>query len=462
MSTIEGDSPTAVLPDDIVITSPQAEQDADLNFSVMDLDTSPKMSSEEIIVHLIKSNIGAGLLSLPYAFMKGGLLSCFLLFWIIGALNLYCMHSLIRLYRYHRPRLARLKLDYGDVVRFTLETVPLTKSYSKSGKYIVDSFIILSQLGFCCVYFVFVPIHLNELLLSIVYIPVHLLIFLMFILLIPLVCIRSLRVLAPISLIANVFVLSSLLIVFQYIIRNPLPIKTLPMISSSFGDLVFCISTVVYTFEGICFVLPMLQKTDNIPLFTHYFGVLNTSVSICSIIFFTVGFYGFVRFGINVKTSIALNLPSDALYICTKALFVIAVFFTYPLQFYLPCSILWPRIQRRFLYEFSEERKQILELVWRVALMGSTGILASLIPNIGLVISLIGAFCCTCLALVFPPILEIMSFLSFGNAGKYYHRLILDIIVLLFGLMVFIFGTFNSLVQIFKCVIYPGSKECRD
>ncbi len=76
----------------------------------------------ETLMHLIKGNIGAGILAFPYALSKAGLLVCRLIFfddnssfffqfgpiafWIMGIMTLYCMHQLLRCHEFYRYKLA--------------------------------------------------------------------------------------------------------------------------------------------------------------------------------------------------------------------------------------------------------------------------------------------------------------------------------------------------------------------
>ena len=80
--------------------------------------------------------------------------------------------------------------------------------------------------------------------------------------------------------------------------------------------------------------------------------------------------------------------------------------------------------------------------------------LALAIPDLGDLISLIGAFASSALALIFPPVLEILVFGKVPN-----HKLLglprpvwftKDILILMLGIVGFLFGTYASLVEIGK------------
>lgn len=95
---------------------------------------------------------------------------------------------------------------------------------------------------------------------------------------------------------------------------------------------------------------------------------------------------------------------------------------------------------------------------------------AALIPNLGLVISLgkflskstkfypfflfiylVGAIASTALSVIFPPICETITFWPNG-LGRLKWRLVLNILILLFGLYVFFAGTILSLSNIAACI----------
>ena len=45
--------------------------------------------------------------------------------------------------------------------------------------------------------------------------------------------------------------------------------------------------------------------------FRGWTGVLNTSMVIVTVLYFAVGFYGYLKYGSDTKGSITLNLPAD-------------------------------------------------------------------------------------------------------------------------------------------------------
>ena len=74
---------------------------------------------------------------------------------------------------------------------------------------------------------------------------------------------------------------------------------------------------------------------------------------------------------------------------------------------------------------------------------------AMLIPNLGLLLSLIGSVCSTVLALVFPPVLEFIVLLS---EGKKIHWFILikNLVILTLAVLGFVTGGYESIKSIIK------------
>ncbi len=50
-------------------------------------------------------------------------------------------------------------------------------------------------------------------------------------------------------------------------------------------------------------------------------------------------------------------------------MYAVAIFLTYNLQFYVPFSLLWPRLCRKVLYKYAEETVAQWEYVFRFGLI---------------------------------------------------------------------------------------------
>lgn len=191
--------------------------------------------------------------------------------------------------------------------------------------------------------------------------------------------------------------------------------RVLSLRSQLVWTLIVSFGTAVFAFEGISLVLP-LQKDMRTPRhFEGLTGVLNTGMVVVSALYFAVGFYGYLKYGDDIRGSITLNLPADEMYYvhftaprfkrpfnvqtfvylqfspsrqidgnfywssrlvilivgdsfsmmeCTQM--VLAILGSYAVQFYVPMEIVWPSLSVHFNPGRSQE---VAEYVFRTVIV---------------------------------------------------------------------------------------------
>lgn len=92
---------------------------------------------------------------------------------------------------------------------------------------------------------------------------------------------------------------------------------------------------------------------------------------------------------------------------------------------------------------FTRNHPMIGELAFRTIMVLVTFAIAVLVPDLNLLLSLIGALCSTALALVFPPIIQIV--LSYSEGGSSCCSFIKNVLIILLALLGFVAGTYESL-----------------
>lgn len=123
----------------------------------------------------------------------------------------------------------------------------------------------------------------------------------------------------------------------------------------------------------------------------------------------------------------------------------IAIFLTYSLQFYVPMEIIWKNLKQHFGF-----RKLLTEYGVRVALIIATVLIAISIPNLGGFISLVGAVCLSMLGLIFPGIIDLVTFYEEPGLGRYNWRLWKNLFLICFGVIGFLTGSYVSIQEIIK------------
>ncbi|XP_033221689.1 proton-coupled amino acid transporter 1 isoform X2 [Belonocnema kinseyi] len=402
----------------------------------------------ETLMHLFKGNVGSGIFALGDAFKNAGLLLAPPLTIFLGVICVHAQHILLRCNDEVKRRVGdclQTKPGFAGTVELCFATGPIPlRKYSVFMRKLVNVFLCVTQLGFCCVYFVFISTNMKQVL--DVYgwemsVQLH-----MAIVLVPIVLstwIRNLKYLVPISSIANFLVLAGYMAT-MYIMSHNLPPISERRYVADWKNIPLFFGTVIYSFEGITLVLPLKNEMKKPTNFNKPLGVLNVGMVFVGMMFVAMGFLGYLRYGDEVRGSVTLNLASnEALPQCIKLAISLSILLTYALQFYVPVAIIWPQIVQQygpFQYPVTAE------IIFRSSVCFLTFILAEAIPHLGLFISLVGAVSSTALALLFPPIIEMVVCWQSPKLDKV--TITKDIFILLIGLLGFATGTYESITAI--------------
>ncbi|CAG2207895.1 PAT [Mytilus edulis] len=316
---------------------------------------SLKVSNITSLMHLVKGNVGTGILAMPNAVNNAGLWVGTFGILLIGGIAVHCMHMLLNCSHILSKRVKEPSLDYASVLETALKTGPRrVRRIAWFGRLLVNIFLIITQTGFCCIYLLFVAQNIKQFVDS--FYPdslstIHYLLIVTAVL-IPYTFIKELKLLAPFSMAANIFNFVGLVIIFQYLFRGLPDYRSRPA-SMPFDDLPLYFGTVIFSYEGIGLVMPIENKMQYPSDFRGLSGVMN--------------------------------------------------------------------------------------------LVG----VAAVVPHLDLLISLIGAFASCALALMLPPIIEMLT-LSMEHGQLPWWKLIKDILIVLFGFVGFATGTYSAVREIIK------------
>lgn len=408
-------------------------------------------SNLDTLVHLLKGNIGTGILAMPDAFKNAGLYIGLVGTLLMGAICTHCMHMLVKCSHELCMRLQVPALSFPEVAEASFETGPLAlRRYSKVATKTITTFLCVTQIGFCCVYFLFVALNVQEVVSHyFVYLDVR--IYLM-ILLIPMILVnmvKNLKFITPMSLFASILTVTGLGITFYYMLDHLPHVDTVTHVGS-WSTLPLYFGTAIYAFEGIGVVLPLENNMAHPEDFGGTTGVLNTGMVTVASAYTAVGFFGYLKYGDKVDGSVTLNLPPDEILSqIVRLAMAVAIFFSYTLQFYVPVNIIEPTVRDHF---ETERGKELASNGLRIMMVTFTFVLAACIPNLGPIISLVGAVSSSMVALIAPPIIEMITFWSVGY-GRYNWMLWKDVAILIFGLLGFVFGTYTSVAQILNAPV---------
>ncbi|KAG4068674.1 hypothetical protein HA402_002365 [Bradysia odoriphaga] len=398
----------------------------------------------ESLMHLLKGNVGSGVFAMGDAFKNGGIVLGTILTLYLGLICVHCQHILLKCSRKVKEK-SNLEEDpdFAETVELCFENGPTKlQKFSKASKIIVNIFICVTQVGFCCVYFVFSSSNLNQIL-NYYGFDVNVNMTMLFVLLPMLLpsLIRNLKLLAPFSAVANVCMAGGIGVVFYYILQDVPQISERKHIGEV-STLPLFFGTAMFAFEGIALVLPLKNSMKKPEQFGCAFGVLNVGMILTTLLYTSFGFFGYLKFGDNVAGSLTLNLPEqDILAQVVKITVGIGMCLTYPLQLFVAIQIMWPNVQSRF---GPFQHSTSFELLFRTFMVFVTFVIAELVPHLNIFISLVGALCSTALALVFPPLIQLV--LAWGTPdGPSAFLIAKNGFILTFSIFGFVTGTYESI-----------------
>lgn len=197
-------------------------------------------SESKAFFMLIKAFVGTGILFLPKAFANGGLMFSLVALFFIGYLTKHCMILLVETSKAFGGK------SFGDLGEII---------YGERFRQLVLASITISQMGFCCAYFIFVGQNLRDLLMIVSncqwILPDWFFILFQLAVYIPLAWVRKIKNFGITSLIADVFILAGLAYIFAYdlTVIGERGVQDIPWMN--YQSFPLFIGTAMFAFEGI-------------------------------------------------------------------------------------------------------------------------------------------------------------------------------------------------------------------
>ncbi|KAJ1525408.1 hypothetical protein ONE63_010222 [Megalurothrips usitatus] len=403
----------------------------------------------QTLIHLVKGSVGSGMFAMGDAFRNAGLVASFVLTLFIGTVCVYAQHQLINASNVvsRRRGLGRLP-DYADTVEHTFRAGPgLFPRLATPARVLANVFLVMTQLGFCCVYFVFISSNVKQVLDDhIVPIDVHVYMAMALVPILLLTLVRSLKFLAPVSLVSTVIMCAGIAVTLYECTKDGLPPLSERRLLAEWHRWPLFFGTVVYSFESVGIIMQLKNEMGNPRDFSRPLGVMNVGSVVIGVLLVSVGSVGYLKFGDDVQGSLTLNLDQKSVECQVLRIgLCLGILGTFPLQAYVPVDIMRGALQSRLgKTRLSPARA---ELCLRALIVLLTFLLAEAIPNLGLFISLVGALSSSSLAFLFPPLLDWASrWRQPGGVGALRHAT--NALILLMGVLVTGWGTYAALVDI--------------
>lgn len=400
-------------------------------------------TSVQATANMLKSACGPGCLALAYSCSKVSTGTAVVVMMALQGCCVYNMQLLTSLKQHFEGRGVKTYGDLGQQV------------FGKPGRYLIELCTVLQQLGICTVYFAFVASGVDTactglgLDLARIHVKRIHLMMIEFLVLCPLSFIRHWGKLAPLAMVANVCILSGIVIALWSIIHR-LALQGLASKSqrthqgATLSNVPLLFGAVVYSFELIANVLPIENTMAEARKVKR---VILQSMSGYCVIMIMVGVLPVLSFGGIQEGSLIDELghrlteaEGQRWVIVADLLVVIAVVLTYPVQLYPACEIVerycgigagtgastrlceelsmslacspvvasgvgGQCVARRSL---SHRAVIVLRLAVRSGCVLGTLIVASAVPDVGLLVSMCGSVAAPMLVMILPPCMALL------------------------------------------------------
>lgn len=397
--------------------------------------------------HLLKSSLGSGLLAMPAAFKHTGLVYGTIGTFLVAFIATHCVQILVRTSQEICKEVQKPSLSYADTCEAVFKHGPKRlRGYSNFVRYFMDYSMAGVCLGGTSIYIMFIASSIKDLCDH--FLPEKRLSIEIFclILLLPLMLItqfRYLKFLVPFSVFANACLGITVCITCYYCLTD-IPDISQRSLTANVGEWPMFISTAIFAMEGINVVMPVENEMAHPEHFLGCPGILNFTMTFVALLYSLVGLLGYVKFGNDVRGSVTLNLPQgEPLAIAAITLVAVAVLFTYCLQMYVPVDIIWNRLQDKIIVKYHN----ISQVVLRIICVGLSVIMAVVVPDLEILIGLVGAIFFSTLGLLTPTVVETVHKWDRG-LGTFKWILWKNIILLLFYLVVLVAGCYTSIRDI--------------
>ncbi|KAJ8737257.1 hypothetical protein PYW07_000528 [Mythimna separata] len=399
----------------------------------------------QTMTHMLKACFGTGMLAVPHAFSRLGIIFGTLFCIFLGFFAAYCIQLLIlAMYQVAKKKKVGY-LTYPKTMRVALKDGPPCMRWTAVPFALsVDTFLLLWQFGVCTVFLVFVAENINKVLnICGVFWSLRVIICCLYPPLFLMSMPKNLKLLAPLSTFSNACNMFGICLVFYYLIHDDLEIDEEVFKLKSLMDIPVFIGIVLYAIEAVAVILALEYNMQNPKEFTGWCGLFSIGMVIIVAIYTSLGVFGYLRYGMDVKASITLNLPiSDKKALVAVSAFAATIFTSYPLQNYVAWEISYNIIQNKV----SPANRKTADYALRALCSTFPFVLAVAAPTLGPFIGLIGSLCLTTGAILLPAVLDLSVFYP-DKYGPLNYKLFTDILIIIFSGFCCFSGCYVSLLE---------------
>ncbi|KAI9254076.1 transmembrane amino acid transporter protein-domain-containing protein [Sporodiniella umbellata] len=387
---------------------------------------APKASVGKAMFMFLKAFLGSGVLFLPKAFQNGGLALSIVLIIVIALICLLAFQRLVN---------TQLVVggSYGDIGGIL---------YNRWLRLVVLFFIVISQIGFVCSYFIFISGNLVNAVDVLSNCTSHIAekyyIWFPLIILIPCSLVRHLAKLSFAVILADVLILFGLICIIYFTADQLKNFGVGPNVAPvNPENFALMIGTATFSFEGIGLIIPIVESMKQPDRFPF---VLTLGMLIVTMIYVLIGTLSYLAYGDRIQSAVIYNFPpADKLTIAVELLYSLAICLTAPFMLFPALKIIENGIFRKrsgrdsFFIKMSKNVYRIL--ISAVCAVIAFGVGAE---NLDKFVSLVGSLACVPLCFIFPGMFHL-------KISKKWSDRLMDVFLILFGLGIMIYTLYVTI-----------------
>uniref|UniRef100_A0A915N038 Amino acid transporter transmembrane domain-containing protein n=1 Tax=Meloidogyne javanica TaxID=6303 RepID=A0A915N038_MELJA len=315
----------------------------------------------------------------------------FILTVVIAGFNWFGNHILVRSSQHLAKKTGVPSLDYGHFAKRVCDKsdIPFLRSNSKRIMYVVNITILFYQLGMCSVAILFIAENLIHLLGWLLGSSTTIMATIATIFIMATNMFTEMRVISLFAMISSVFFLLGAGVIMHFTLQQPSHWSELPA-STNFADTIIFIGMSMYAFEGQTMILPIENKLDNPDDFLDNFGVLPTTMCLCTLFMTAIGFFGYNAFGDKVAETITINVPHTGLYSVVNVFLCVQSILGHSIAMYVVFDMFYKGFRRKFSIRFPTVSDFVIDKGFRFFWVFITYLMAVLIPRLAVLIPLVG------------------------------------------------------------------------
>ncbi|KAK3250638.1 hypothetical protein CYMTET_39991 [Cymbomonas tetramitiformis] len=370
------------------------------------------ISESAAVANVIKGIMGAGCFALPWAYAKTGII--FTTAYMIAAniLCLYCVSLMTRaknIVLEKDPSLISTFDNYSGVAMATIGPV---------GGVLTQAMVVTCCFGIASAYLVFVASTMLTVLPASMELTQNYLVKVITVIMVFLSWLRNFSGVSLISLMGNIAVCVGMLCVLVYASALPPQLASIPMMNlDGFGQ---AFGSVAFLFF-VHFTMPPVEASMAEP--DKFFNACVKAFGFSTLVSAIFGTVGAIYFGPGVS-EVVIGMMSGAFVVSgVKLLLCFNLLCTFPLVCRGAFGVL-----ENFMGSMAQSNVAVLAMRTTYVILAATA--AICIPSFGKLLGLVGGVSCTCLTMVFPPLMLLLAARREGKSVSLLETLLLAAIII--------------------------------